>query len=165
MPTNINKTVLTNVLKSGPDRPVGPVQPSTGHHSGPIRSFGPDWDRTGVEPFEPAVQPVNRTNRPVPKKPTDSKDFNFSLKKNYKIKMLPRIPCNLKRNLLKDVGPVLWHSPHTHSTLCGLSFEPAHKPIFKLKAILSKEPFIGAIWLLVSLTFRCGIAKYQRKKT
>ena len=34
--------VFTNVLKTGPDRPVGPVQPSAGHHSGPIRSFRPD---------------------------------------------------------------------------------------------------------------------------
>ena len=125
---------------------TGPVQPSTGHHSGPIRSFRPDWDQTGVKPFEPAVQPVNRTNRPVPKKPTDSKDFNFSLKRNYKIKMLPRIPCNLKRNLLKETKFTkgCWaclmtqptaHSPHTHSSLCGLSFEPkfwAHKPFLSL---------------------------------
>ena len=36
----------TNVLKTGPDRPV--------------RSFGLDEDRMGVGPLEPAVQPVNR---------------------------------------------------------------------------------------------------------
>ena len=53
-------TLLTNVLKTGPDRPVRPVRPPAGHRTGPVRSFGPDGDRTGVEPVEPAVQPVNR---------------------------------------------------------------------------------------------------------
>ena len=47
--------VFINVLKTGPDRPV---RLSIGHHSGPIRSFGPDWDWTGVEPLEPAVQMI-----------------------------------------------------------------------------------------------------------
>ena len=53
---------IINVLKIGPDRPV---RPPTGHRSSPVQSFGPDWDRTRVGSLEPAVQPVNRTNRPV----------------------------------------------------------------------------------------------------
>ena len=57
--------VWTNVLKTGLDRPVWPIRPLVGHRSGPVRSFGPDGDRTGVGPVEPTVQPVNRTNRPI----------------------------------------------------------------------------------------------------
>ncbi|RVW76625.1 hypothetical protein CK203_049676 [Vitis vinifera] len=39
---NKGDVAIVNVLKTGPDRPVRPVQPSTGHHSGSVRSFGPD---------------------------------------------------------------------------------------------------------------------------
>ena len=40
---------------------IGPA----GHRSGPVRSFGPDGDRTGVGPLEPTIQPVNRMNRSI----------------------------------------------------------------------------------------------------
>ena len=33
---NGSRNALDNVLKTGPDRPVQPVQPSTGHNSDPI---------------------------------------------------------------------------------------------------------------------------------
>ena len=54
------KWPLTNVLKTGPDRPVQPVQPSTGHISGPVLSIKPLNYWTGYEPPEPTVEPVNR---------------------------------------------------------------------------------------------------------
>ena len=44
-----------HVLKIGPDRPVGP---SIGHKIGPIQCKKPFFDRTKVEPIEPAVEPV-----------------------------------------------------------------------------------------------------------
>ena len=53
-------SVLLNVLKTGSDRPVQPVQPSTGRISGlvhPIKLFN-YW--TGYEPPEPAVELVNQ---------------------------------------------------------------------------------------------------------
>ena len=60
------------VLKTRPDRPVRPVGPPgpTGWTAGRSRfRFGPvirpDGDQTGIGPLESAVQPVNRTNRPV----------------------------------------------------------------------------------------------------
>ena len=63
-----------NDLKTGPDRPV---RPPAGHRTDPVHSFGPDGDRTGVGPVEPAVQLVNRTNRPVPRESAGSIDLNF----------------------------------------------------------------------------------------
>ena len=57
MPGNESRGVKTNVLKTGPDRPV---QPSTGHISGPVHSIKPFNYWTGYEPPEPAVEPVNR---------------------------------------------------------------------------------------------------------
>ena len=51
--TYIYNRVITNVLKTEPDRLVRPVQPSTSHHSGPIQSF----DRIEIEPE------LNRSNR------------------------------------------------------------------------------------------------------
>ena len=65
-------TVYTNVLKTGPDRPV---RPSTGHHSGPVRPFGPQRGWAGIEPDEPTIRPPNRTNRPVPFEPSGSNFF------------------------------------------------------------------------------------------
>ena len=39
---NFKRNYITiNVLKTGPDRPVQTVQPSTGHVSGPIHSIEP----------------------------------------------------------------------------------------------------------------------------
>ena len=55
----------TNVLKTGPDRPVGPVQPPTGQLSGSVRLNEPFYGWTGIEPFKPPVEPPNRINRPV----------------------------------------------------------------------------------------------------
>ena len=65
--------ILINVLKIGPDRPVQPVQPSTGHISGPVHSIKPFNYWTGYEPPEPAVEPVNRKNRTVLNEPDGSK--------------------------------------------------------------------------------------------
>ena len=33
------ETITTTVLKTGPDRPVRPVQPGTGSQSGPVKSL------------------------------------------------------------------------------------------------------------------------------
>ena len=57
----------SNVLKTGPDRPVRPVIASTGHKTGPVQCKKTVFYRTG----EPAVELVNRqsnrwSNRPVP---------------------------------------------------------------------------------------------------
>ena len=63
----------TNVLKTGPDRPVRPVEPPTGQLFGSVRLKEPFYGRTGIEPFKPPVGPPNRTNRPVfhePAKPS-----------------------------------------------------------------------------------------------
>ena len=75
---------ISMVLKTGPDRPVRPVGPPTGHRSGSVWSsfrFGPvirpDGDRTEIGPLEPAVQLVNRTNWPVLREKTSSNYFNF----------------------------------------------------------------------------------------
>ena len=57
--------VFTNVLKTGPDRLVRPIEPPTGQLSGSVRLNEPFSDRTGIEPFKPPVGPSNRTNRPV----------------------------------------------------------------------------------------------------
>ena len=64
---------VNNVLKTGPDRPVRPVEPPTGQLFGSIRLKEPFCGRTGIEPFKPPVGPPNRTNRPVfhePAKPS-----------------------------------------------------------------------------------------------
>jgi hypothetical protein len=65
---DINKTlcIKTNVIKTGPDRPVRPVGPGTGHSTGP----GGSWNRavpgTGQKSFKTVVnriepaEPVNR---------------------------------------------------------------------------------------------------------
>ena len=61
-----------NVLKTGPDRPVQPVQPSTGHVSGPVHPIEPLGYWTGHEPPEPTVRPVTRSNRTVQNEPNSS---------------------------------------------------------------------------------------------
>ena len=49
-------TPLTTVLKTGPDRPVRPVQPGTGSQSGPVNTPKTgqqpvkNREKTGVEP-------------------------------------------------------------------------------------------------------------------
>ena len=48
-----NILVFINVLKTGPDRPVRPVEPSTGHKTGPVQSK----NRFCIEPA------LNRSNR------------------------------------------------------------------------------------------------------
>ena len=63
---------IYNVLKTGPDRPVGPVQPSTGHNSGPVSPIEPFNDQTGHEPPKPTVGPVTRWNRTVLIEPNSS---------------------------------------------------------------------------------------------
>ena len=63
---------IYNVLKTGPDRPVGPVQPSTGHNSGPVSPIEPFNDQTGHEPPKPTVGPVTRWNRTVLIEPNNS---------------------------------------------------------------------------------------------
>ena len=71
------------VLKTGPDRPVGPVQPPTGQLSGSVRLNEPFYGWTGIEPFKPPVEPPNRTNHPVfhkPVKPFFYKNL-FNIKK------------------------------------------------------------------------------------
>ena len=45
--------VFSNVLKTGSDRPVRPVGPSTGHKTGPVQCKKPFL-------IELAVEPVNR---------------------------------------------------------------------------------------------------------
>ena len=71
------------VLKTRPDQPV---QLPTSHGSGQIRSIGPKLHWIKVKPLEPTVQPMNRTNRPVPSKLADSIKFFFFLNN---IKMTP----------------------------------------------------------------------------
>ena len=60
--------MISNVLKTGPDRPVRSVKPSTGHKTGPVQSK----NRFCIELPEPAVGPVNRMNRPVLSEPAGS---------------------------------------------------------------------------------------------
>ncbi|RVW56172.1 Retrovirus-related Pol polyprotein from transposon TNT 1-94 [Vitis vinifera] len=62
---NKDNKVAANVLKTGPDRPVRPVEPPTGQLFGSVRLKEPFYGRTGIEPFKPPVGPPNRTNRPV----------------------------------------------------------------------------------------------------
>ena len=50
--------ILTNVLKTGPDRSVQPVQLLIGHNSDPVCPIEPFKDQTGHEPPKPAVGPV-----------------------------------------------------------------------------------------------------------
>ena len=72
---NKDNKVAANVLKTGPDRPVRPVEPPTGQLSGSVRLKEPFCGRTGIKPFKPPVEPPNRTNRPVfhePAKPSFS---------------------------------------------------------------------------------------------
>ena len=52
--------VFFNVLKTGPDRSVQPVGPSTGKVSDPVSFIKPATSRTGSEPPKPMVKPVNR---------------------------------------------------------------------------------------------------------
>ena len=54
--------IKSNVLKTGPDRPVQPVQPLTGHVSDPVHSIESLGYWTGHEPPEPAVGPMTRSN-------------------------------------------------------------------------------------------------------
>ena len=71
------------VLKTGSDRlvwPVGlPVGPTGWTTNRSLFQFGPvirpDGDRTGIRPLEPAIQSVNRTNRPVLREKTGSNFF------------------------------------------------------------------------------------------
>ncbi|GFQ06772.1 hypothetical protein PHJA_002821200 [Phtheirospermum japonicum] len=46
------------LLKIGPDRPVRPVRPGTGHHTGPVFMCKPLGSRTGQTGQE-SVEPVN----------------------------------------------------------------------------------------------------------
>ena len=55
---------------------TGPAGP-TGGVSGPVRLIGPGWNRIGIGPPEPAVQPMNRMNRPVLSEPAGSIKINF----------------------------------------------------------------------------------------
>ena len=64
------------VLKTGLDQLV---RPSIGHDSGPVRLIGPGSNRTGIEPFEPAVRLTNRTNWSIPFEPNISFSFPFPL--------------------------------------------------------------------------------------
>ena len=49
----------------------------TDHSSGPVRPIGPGSNWTGIEPFEPTVRLVNRTNWPILSEPNSS--FSFLL--------------------------------------------------------------------------------------
>ena len=53
---------ITNVLKTGPDRPV---EPSTGDLSGSVQPNEPFYGQTGIKLVKPPVEPPNRSNRPV----------------------------------------------------------------------------------------------------
>jgi hypothetical protein len=58
--------VSRNVVKTGPDRPVRPVGPGTGHSTGPDRSCEPPDTGTAQKALKTAlnrpepVEPVNR---------------------------------------------------------------------------------------------------------
>ena len=141
---------FSNVLKIRPDRPIRPVQPSTGHRSGLIRSFGPDWDRRGW-----TARTDGSTGKPD--EPIDSNDFNFFFL-NYKMKILPSHCKHGKKDSIKFKWFLLKH-------MLGLSYDTVHIPTpITVGWVLSPQN-LGVIWLFVPLIFRCGIAKYQRKKT
>ena len=55
----------TNVLKTESDRPVRPVEPSTGDLSGSIKPNEPFLGKTGIESVKPSVELPNWSNRPV----------------------------------------------------------------------------------------------------
>ena len=63
---------MNNVLKTGPDRPVRPVQPSTVNIFSPVHSIRPFGYWTVHEPLKPAVRPVTRLNRTVLHEPNSS---------------------------------------------------------------------------------------------
>ena len=44
------RKVTSNVLKTGPDRPVQPVEPSTGHKTGPVQSKNRFFIETALNP-------------------------------------------------------------------------------------------------------------------
>ena len=66
------------VLKIRPDRLVRLVRLSIGHDSDPVRPIGPENNRIGIEPFEPATWRANQTNRPVLSGPSSSFSFPLS---------------------------------------------------------------------------------------
>ena len=144
------------VLKTEPDRLVRPVQPSTSHHSGPIQSF----DRIEIEPE------LNRSNR------------QFNRWTRWTSRFQGNRPVQMTLIFfffkLQNENITLSLKEGFHRML-GLSYDTAHIPIpLTVSWVLSPQDhlkpllrmaFIGVIWLLVPLIFRCGIAKYQRKKT
>ena len=135
----------------------------TGLDSGLVRSIGPEIYQIGIRPMESTVWPVNRTNQPVPKKPINSKDFNFSLKKKLENENITKDSMELKMDFTKGCWACLMTQPTTHIPI-PLYVGWVLSPQAYLKPLL-RMAFIGVIWLLVPLSCRCGIAKYQRKKT
>jgi hypothetical protein len=63
------ESVQTNVMKTGPDRPVRPVQPEPGPSTGPDRSTKPLVLKTANKPLQTGV------NRGEPAKPVNRSRF------------------------------------------------------------------------------------------
>ena len=121
------------------------------HHSNrrsvtiPVRLIGPDWDWTEVEPFKPAVQPMNWMNRSVPCKSTDSIDFFFqTTSKQLRFGVLSLQPPKSKPSLLPSQQLSAYRSTRRRCVMaCNTQSTPArgrYKPATLLVVAFSNLP-------------------------
>ena len=84
MKRDIAEFVSNNVCRTGSNRPIRPARPSNGHRFSLVRMVKPECDRTGFEPCEPVVQPVNQLNRLVYTEQTGSVTYIFKKINKFK---------------------------------------------------------------------------------
>ena len=100
--------VIPNVLKTEPDRPVRPVEPSTSELSSSVQLNEPFYGQTGIELFKPPVEPPNWTNCPVFYEP--AKLFFFPILQIFVTIKRPINEPNSLPNTFKTYKPIFGSS-------------------------------------------------------
>jgi hypothetical protein len=100
---------MSKVVRTGPDRPVGPVEPGTGPPSGPSQP----QNRSAHEPvIEPENRPKTGKNRPKPEKTGLKKLLIFlieKIKKIHKLSGVNLIPLKVTLNDDQSSGRLQMH--------------------------------------------------------
>ena len=145
--TRTNNQCFKN--QTGPAGPTSPTVDRSPFRSGPVI-----W--TGLRSNRRFNRWIGRTGRFQGNRPIQI--ILIFWKKKYKIKLLPSHYKHERKDSILGLSYDTTHIPTPITVGFFLSPQDHVKPLLRMA-------FIGVIWLLVPLSCRCGIAKYQRKKT